>query len=239
MRAPPQDDADTAIWVDDQPVPGAFPPESVDAANDAAPEPVAPAAEAAPQEAPAEIESAAAAPAVEAAAEEPSAESVDAAPVAEAAPEPAAEPVAEEPPAETQAADAFDDEDEPAQRHARRRVQAAHLEEIAKRLILPESALKDGTDAVISRLDTRIKVLEKSIAGLETRQSAAEAEGARLKARRGCGPAAPRARRRDRCQDAADRLGAPARPPSARVAPRRARDAASRRGRRDPVLAGA
>jgi len=51
-----------------------------------------------------------------------------------------------------------------------RRVQAAHLEEIAKRLILPESALKEGTDAVISRLETRLRVLERSIANLETRQ---------------------------------------------------------------------
>ncbi|MEI9931229.1 MAG: TetR family transcriptional regulator, partial [Rhizomicrobium sp.] len=52
-----------------------------------------------------------------------------------------------------------------------RRVHAAHLEEIAKRLILPESALKEGTNAVISRLETRLRVLEKSIAGLETRQN--------------------------------------------------------------------
>ena len=64
-------------------------------------------------------------------------------------------------------------------RDERRRLHASHLEEIAKRLILPESALKDGTDAVIARLDTRIRVLEKSIAGLETRQSATEAEAPR------------------------------------------------------------
>jgi TPR repeat protein/AcrR family transcriptional regulator len=61
----------------------------------------------------------------------------------------------------------------------RRRQQAAHLDEIAKRLILPESAIRDGTDAVIARLDTRIRVLEKSIAGLETRQNTAEADGGR------------------------------------------------------------
>ncbi|HVU20665.1 MAG TPA: TetR family transcriptional regulator [Rhizomicrobium sp.] len=53
-----------------------------------------------------------------------------------------------------------------------RRLQATHLEEIAKRLILPESALKEGTDAVISRLDTRLRVLERSIASLESRQNA-------------------------------------------------------------------
>jgi len=52
-----------------------------------------------------------------------------------------------------------------------RRLQAVHLEEIAKRLILPESALKEGTDAVISRLETRLRVLERSIVNLETRQS--------------------------------------------------------------------
>ncbi len=53
-----------------------------------------------------------------------------------------------------------------------RRLQAAHLEEIAKRLILPESALKEGTDAIISRLETRLRVLERSISGLEARQAA-------------------------------------------------------------------
>lgn len=52
-----------------------------------------------------------------------------------------------------------------------RHLQAAHLEEIARRLILPESALKDGTDAVISRLETRMKVLERSIASLESRHN--------------------------------------------------------------------
>ncbi len=66
-----------------------------------------------------------------------------------------------------------------AEQDERRRLQAAHLDEIAKRLILPESAIKDGTDAVIARLDTRIRVLEKSISGLETRQTAAEADGGR------------------------------------------------------------
>jgi TPR repeat protein len=52
-----------------------------------------------------------------------------------------------------------------------RHQQAAHLEEIAKRLILPESALREGTDAVISRLETRMKVLERSIASLESRHN--------------------------------------------------------------------
>jgi TPR repeat protein len=58
-----------------------------------------------------------------------------------------------------------------------RRLQAAHLEEIAKRLILPESALKEGTDAVIARLETRIRVLERSIANLEAGQSTIGIDG--------------------------------------------------------------
>jgi TPR repeat protein len=89
----------------------------------------------------------------------------------QASEEPVAEPAAE--------VSDLPDEDEPASQDERRRLQAAHLEEIAKRLILPESALREGTDAVIGRLDTRIRVLEKSISGLETRQTAAEAEAPR------------------------------------------------------------
>ena len=103
------------------------------------------------------------------------------------------EPVAEEPPAplseepqaaaeishQTQPGPAEEQRDILAEQGERRRMQAAHLDEIAKRLILPESAIKDGTDAVIARLDTRIRVLEKSISGLETRQNAAEADGGR------------------------------------------------------------
>lgn len=93
-----------------------------------------------------------------------------------------AEP-AEDEPAAPPALDAPAEEpivaDEPASLDERRRLQAAHLEEIAKRLILPESALKEGTDAVIGRLDTRIRVLEKSIASLETRQNADGTDGAR------------------------------------------------------------
>ena len=57
-----------------------------------------------------------------------------------------------------------------------RRLQAAHLEEIARRLILPESALKEGTDAVIARLDMRVKVLEKSVTTLETRANTLETD---------------------------------------------------------------
>jgi len=60
-----------------------------------------------------------------------------------------------------------------------RRTQAVHLEEIAKRLILPESALREGTDAVITRLETRLRVLERSITSLETRQQVAPEETAK------------------------------------------------------------
>lgn len=60
-----------------------------------------------------------------------------------------------------------------------RRQQATHLDEIAKRLILPEGALKQGTDAMISRLETRMKVLERSIANLETRHKSLADEGDR------------------------------------------------------------
>ena len=94
-------------------------------------------------------------------------------PVVEAAPEPALSVEPEQPRIETTAEEDLAAQDE------RRKLQAAHLEEIAKRLILPESAMKEGTDAVISRLDTRIKVLEKSISGLETKQGAAQAESER------------------------------------------------------------
>jgi TPR repeat protein len=64
-------------------------------------------------------------------------------------------------------------------REQERRQQALHLEEIAKRLILPDSALKEGTDAVIARLETRLRVLERSISGLEARQNAIPDEMAR------------------------------------------------------------
>jgi localization factor PodJL len=53
-----------------------------------------------------------------------------------------------------------------------RRRQAEELEEIARRLVLPESALREGTDALIARLETRIRVLERSIASLESRHNA-------------------------------------------------------------------
>ncbi len=115
----------------------------------------------------------------------------------------------------------------------RRRQQAAHLDEIAKRLILPESAIRDGTDAVIARLDTRIRVLEKSIAGLETRQNTAEADGGRK-----IKPVADRVEQLFARADGADaktaqdRLRASPEHPPSRDAARSARGAASRRGLR-------
>ncbi|MBV8978966.1 MAG: SEL1-like repeat protein [Alphaproteobacteria bacterium] len=80
---------------------------------------------------------------------------------------PIQEPVSQEP--EPQAAAFAPDQEQ-------RTLQATHLEEIARRLILPESALKEGTDAVIARLDMRVRVLEKSVAALETRSNAQDAE---------------------------------------------------------------
>jgi TPR repeat protein len=77
----------------------------------------------------------------------------------------------EEPALEAAVAAQAEDDEAPTPFEQQRRLQAAHLEEIAKRLILPESALKEGTDAVIARLETRIRVLERSIANLETGQS--------------------------------------------------------------------
>lgn len=84
----------------------------------------------------------------------------------------------EESRAEEEAPEAESNEDLTAferERHA----QAAHLEEIARRLILPEGALKEGTDAIISRLETRMKVIERSIANIESRHSTIAGESER------------------------------------------------------------
>jgi TPR repeat protein len=202
---PPQDDdSSTAIWASCQPDLHAFLPE--DAAVEDQPEPApAPQSEAIAQDnsedwivyeasvedvqaepaedvqtaveepapdAPVAVEEAAAA---EVKAEEPTEEIEQAEPAVEA-PQPVAseQTVVAEPEEPAHASqDVLSEQDE------RRRQQAAHLEEIAKRLILPESAIREGTDAVIARLDTRIRVLEKSISGLETRQAANENEAAR------------------------------------------------------------
>lgn len=199
---PPQDDdPSAAIWASCQPDLHAFLPE--DAAVEDQPEP-APAAqpevitddgsedwivyEASVETEPAEeVQTAVEEPAPDAAvaveevaveetkAEEPAEEAEQPEPVADAAP-----PTADTQAAETEAEEpAHDPQDVLSEQDERRRQQAAHLEEIAKRLILPESAIREGTDAVIARLDTRIRVLEKSISGLETRQAANENEAVR------------------------------------------------------------
>lgn len=166
VPAPAEDE--TGIWADCQPDLTAYAPDPEPATETPAD------AEAARDDAPSEHE-----PVAEAAAT-PIAETQAAADQTrdEAPPERAAEaepaagtPLAQAPVTALPAEDSARDE--------RRRLHASHLEEIAKRLILPESALKDGTDAVIARLDTRIRVLEKSIAGLETRQAATEADAPR------------------------------------------------------------
>jgi TPR repeat protein len=165
--APGADDDDAAIWMNYQLDLSEFLPESVSLEED---EPAEPESEPAPVEAET--------PKVEEPPPEPEMADTPVEPEAAEltpAPEPAPAAAEQEPdaapsPAEIQL-------EILAQQDERRRLQATHLDEIAKRLILPESAIKDGTDAVIARLDTRIKVLEKSIAGLETRQNAAEAEG--------------------------------------------------------------
>lgn len=194
---------DAAIWTDTQPnlnefLPEAAPgeaepePEAVEPAAEVAPEPVAEAApepvtEAAPEPVaevvPEPVTEAAPKPVTEAVpepvAEVPAELVVEPEPVAAAAPEHVAEAAPESVAEAEQSGIEVTPEDELAAQDERRKLQAAHLEEIAKRLILPESAMKEGTDAVISRLDTRIKVLEKSISGLETKQNAAQADGER------------------------------------------------------------
>lgn len=195
----PAEEAEAAIWTDGEPDLTAFLAEAEPVAEEASPEsepepervePIAaepPHLEAEETVAPVEPEDVLA----PAAAEPPHADAALEEAAGPAEPEDSAA-AAEQPdaaPEETAASDPADDiaappepaielqptaEEELAAQDERRRVQATHLEEIAKRLILPESALKDGTDAVISRLDTRIKVLEKSIVGLETRQNAME-----------------------------------------------------------------
>jgi TPR repeat protein len=57
----------------------------------------------------------------------------------------------------------------------KRRAQAAQLDAIARHLVLPEGGGRDGTDALINRLENRLRVIESSITGLETRHNALEA----------------------------------------------------------------
>ena len=50
--------------------------------------------------------------------------------------------------------------------YEQRRAQADQLDTIARHLVLPEGAGKDGTDALIGRLETRLRVLESAIGSL-------------------------------------------------------------------------
>ena len=50
------------------------------------------------------------------------------------------------------------------------RLQAEELDRLAKRIIVPKSMTRDGTDIVITRLDARVRVMEKSVADLEARR---------------------------------------------------------------------
>jgi localization factor PodJL len=51
------------------------------------------------------------------------------------------------------------------------RKQAAALDGLAKRIMVPKTVLKEGTAAAISRLETRLHVVEQSVAEIETRRS--------------------------------------------------------------------
>lgn len=62
---------------------------------------------------------------------------------------------------------------------ARRRAQAEQLDVIARRLVLPEGGSREGTDALIGRLDTRLRVLESSITSLEAKHNALDARTSR------------------------------------------------------------
>ncbi|MGA7674242.1 MAG: TetR family transcriptional regulator [Rhizomicrobium sp.] len=50
------------------------------------------------------------------------------------------------------------------------RRQAEELDRLAKRVIVPKSMMKEGTDGAISRLETRLHVAEQSVAEVETRR---------------------------------------------------------------------
>ncbi len=63
--------------------------------------------------------------------------------------------------------------------YEQRRAQADQLDTIARHLVLPEGAGKDGTDALIGRLETRLRVLESAIGSLETKHSVLEARSGR------------------------------------------------------------
>jgi TPR repeat protein len=51
------------------------------------------------------------------------------------------------------------------------RRQAEELDKLAKRIIVPKTTLKEGTDGAISRLESRLRVVEQSVADGEARRS--------------------------------------------------------------------
>jgi TPR repeat protein/AcrR family transcriptional regulator len=63
--------------------------------------------------------------------------------------------------------------------YARRRAQATQLDAIARHLVLPAGDSREGTDALIGRLETRLRVLESSITGLEAKHNALDARTSR------------------------------------------------------------
>ena len=42
------------------------------------------------------------------------------------------------------------------------RLQAAELDKLAKRVLVPKSQMKEGTDAVLARVETRLRLIEQS-----------------------------------------------------------------------------
>ncbi len=62
---------------------------------------------------------------------------------------------------------------------ARRRAEAVQLDTIARRLVLPEGGNRQGTDALIGRLETRLRVLESSITSLQAKHNALDARTSR------------------------------------------------------------
>ncbi|MBU6299259.1 MAG: SEL1-like repeat protein [Alphaproteobacteria bacterium] len=49
------------------------------------------------------------------------------------------------------------------------RLQAEELDRLAKRVIVPKSMVRDGTDIVITRLEGRVRMIEKTVTDLEAR----------------------------------------------------------------------
>ncbi|MDE2265666.1 MAG: SEL1-like repeat protein [Alphaproteobacteria bacterium] len=50
------------------------------------------------------------------------------------------------------------------------RLQAEELDRLTKRIIIPKSMARDGTDVVITRLEARLRILEKSVTDVDARR---------------------------------------------------------------------